>query len=90
MRWFTPMHSMTAAKRAADQRIEGATEPMRMGISEATYARLRNPSQFHQAKTVQVKNRTSPVKIYMSESSAAELAAERPPATEPQKKAATK
>jgi PAS domain S-box-containing protein len=51
-------------------RIESATEPMRMGISEATYARLQNSGQFHEAKTVQVKNRTLPVKIYMSASTA--------------------
>ena len=49
-------------------RIESVTEPMRMGISEATYARLRDPSHFTQSKTLQVKNRTAPVKIYVSES----------------------
>jgi PAS domain S-box-containing protein len=49
-------------------RIESATEPMRMGISEATYARLREPGHFTQSKTLQVKNRSEPVKIYVSES----------------------
>ena len=49
-------------------RIESATEPMRMGISEATYARLRDPSHFRQSNTLQVKNRTAPVKVYVSES----------------------
>lgn len=52
-------------------RIESATEPMRMGISEATYARLRDPSHFRQSKTLQVKNRAAPVKIYVSESAGA-------------------
>lgn len=49
-------------------RIESATDPMRMGISEATYARLRDPSHFCQSKTIQVKNRSAPVTIYVSES----------------------
>jgi PAS domain S-box-containing protein len=49
-------------------RIESVTDPMRMGISEATYARLRDPGQFCQSMTLQVKNRSASVKIYVSES----------------------
>ena len=49
-------------------RIESATDPMRMGISEATYARLRDPGQGWRCKTVQVKNRAEPVKIYILDS----------------------
>ena len=41
---------------------------MRMSISEATYARLRDPRHFRQSNTLQVKNRTAPVKVYVSES----------------------
>jgi adenylate cyclase len=48
-------------------RIESATEPMRMGISEATHARLRDPGQFRDQKTIQVKNRAKPVTIHLSE-----------------------
>jgi len=49
-------------------RIESVTDPMCLGISEATYARLREPSDSWQSKTVLVKNRSAPVKIYISES----------------------
>ncbi len=48
-------------------RIESATEPMRMGISEATYARLKEPSRFAPGKPIRVKNRSEPVTIYLSE-----------------------
>ena len=48
-------------------RIESVTDPMRMGISEATYARLRDPGQGWRCKTVQVKNRSEPVKVYLTE-----------------------
>lgn len=48
-------------------RIESATDPMRMGISEATHARLRDPGHFRESKTLQVKNRSAPVKIFLSE-----------------------
>jgi adenylate cyclase len=48
-------------------RIESATEPMRMGISEATHARLRHPGHFPHSKTIQVKNRATPVTIHLSE-----------------------
>lgn len=48
-------------------RIESATEPMRMGISEATYARLKDPGQFSPGKPIHVKNRSEPVTIYLSE-----------------------
>ncbi len=51
-------------------RIESVTAPMRMGISEATYARLRDPGEFRQSATVQVKNRAAPVRIYVTESAA--------------------
>lgn len=47
-------------------RIEAATEPMHVGISEATYARLKDPSPFRSSKAIQVKNRTAPVTIYQS------------------------
>lgn len=49
-------------------RIESATEPMQMGISETAYARLRAPANFTHSKTVPVKNKAEPVKIYMSRS----------------------
>ena len=45
-------------------RIESVTEPMHLGISEATYARLRDPAPFTQGKTLQVKNRAEPVRIF--------------------------
>jgi two-component system sensor histidine kinase ChiS len=45
-------------------RIEGATEPMGLNISEATYARLRDGSGFERHQTVQVKNRREPVTMY--------------------------
>jgi PAS domain S-box-containing protein len=48
-------------------RIESMTDPMRIGISEATYARLRDPGRNWQCKTVRVKNRSEPVKMYISE-----------------------
>jgi class 3 adenylate cyclase len=48
-------------------RIESVTDPMRMGISEATYARLRDPGQAWRRMTVQVKNRSVPVTIYVAE-----------------------
>jgi class 3 adenylate cyclase len=48
-------------------RIESATEPMRMGISEATYARLKDPSGFSPGKAIHVKNRSEPVTIDLSE-----------------------
>lgn len=48
-------------------RIESATEPMRMGLSEATFARLKAPGSFCQKKTIQVKNRKAPVTIYEME-----------------------
>lgn len=48
-------------------RIESATDPMRMGISEATYARLRDSGCFRQCKTIKVKNRSTPVTIHLSE-----------------------
>jgi len=54
-------------------RIESVTEPMRMGISEATYARLRDPGRFHRSKTIPVKNRSAPVTIYVSESTGERL-----------------
>jgi len=44
-------------------RIESATDPMRMGISEATYARLRDLIRIDHQKTIQVKNRAEPVTI---------------------------
>ncbi len=47
-------------------RIESATDPMCMGISEVTYSRLRDPGQGWWCKTVQVKNRSAPVKIFIS------------------------
>jgi PAS domain S-box-containing protein len=61
-------------------RIESATEPMRMGISEATYARLREPGHFSQSKTLQVKNRAEPVKIYVSDSAGQSAEAPAPSA----------
>jgi PAS domain S-box-containing protein len=66
-------------------RIEAATEPMRMGISEATYTRLREPGQFHQSKLIQVKNRSAPVKIYVSASAGEPLAAPATPLPDPPK-----
>ena len=48
-------------------RIESVTDPMCMGISEVTYARLRDPGQGWRCKTVQVKNRSEPVKVYLTE-----------------------
>jgi len=48
-------------------RIESVTDPMCLGISEATYARLRDPGQAWRRKTVQVKNRQTPVAVYISE-----------------------
>ena len=48
-------------------RIESVTEPMQMGISEAAYARLREPGLFRESRMVQVKNRTAPVRIYVLE-----------------------
>ncbi len=47
-------------------RIEAATEPMRIGISEATFARLKEPGAFAPGLAVQVKNRAEPVKIFLS------------------------
>jgi PAS domain S-box-containing protein len=63
-------------------RIEAATEPMRVGISESTCARLRNPACFRQSRTVQVKNRSCPVKIYVSDA-AGPGSAGPPPQYEP-------
>jgi PAS domain S-box-containing protein len=57
-------------------RIESVTDPMRVGISEATFARLRDPGPGWRCKTVQVKNRSEPVRMYISE--APEESAEEP------------
>ncbi|HNQ89563.1 MAG TPA: adenylate/guanylate cyclase domain-containing protein [Verrucomicrobiota bacterium] len=48
-------------------RIESVTDPMCLGISEATYARLRDPGRAWRSQTVQVKNRQAPVTVYVSE-----------------------
>ncbi|HNQ90701.1 MAG TPA: adenylate/guanylate cyclase domain-containing protein [Verrucomicrobiota bacterium] len=48
-------------------RIESVTDPMCVGISEATFARLRNPGHGWRARTVQVKNRSAPVTVHISE-----------------------
>ena len=66
-------------------RIESATEPMRVGISEATYASLRDPSPFSQSQTIQVKNRSMPVKIYVSDAAGESPGAPTPPPHEPSK-----
>ncbi|MHB1309662.1 MAG: hypothetical protein ACYC23_21535 [Limisphaerales bacterium] len=51
----------------AASRIESATDPMRMGISEVTHDRRRDPTHFRESRTLQVKNRSAPVKIFLSE-----------------------
>lgn len=48
-------------------RIESVTDPMCMGISEVTYSRLRKPGQGWRCKTVQVKNRSEPVRIFIAD-----------------------
>ncbi len=61
-------------------RIESVTDPMCLGVSEATYARLRDAGHCWQTKTVQVKNRSAPVKIYISESADESIEEPAPPA----------
>lgn len=48
-------------------RIESVTDPMCIGISEVTYSRLRDPGQGWRCKTVQVKNRSEPVRVYIAD-----------------------
>lgn len=45
-------------------RIETAAGPMQLCISEATYARLGDPSAFEAHRTVEVKNRAEPVSMF--------------------------
>lgn len=62
-------------------RIESVTDPMRMGISRATYARLRDPGPGWECRTVQVKNRTEPVTVYISDAPEASPEELAPPVT---------
>ena len=45
-------------------RIESATPPMNLCISEATYSRLQSIDSFEHFQTIQVKNRQEPVSIF--------------------------